>query len=169
MTLIFASADDGNIIFTNSLGVTSRINHLGLITSGDVDIAVQCAFEAVVSDITSNLAVQSPTHTSGTSGTGHFAFVANYYTTAAYDTLSTENDTMVVGEILSFGISPTTLINDVRFYVDDCTVSDSNNSSFAILDNMCPNNFVVKSISNFINTEMFQMNYHAFTFAGKLF
>ena len=163
---VTTTTNDGTIIFSNSLIVAERIHPLGIVLKTDVDINVQCSFNVAVTGINSKVNVSSPVHTSGTSGTGEFAFLANYYNSDAFETVSNDNDTVIVGETLHYGIKPTTLVKDVLFFVNDCEVTDHNGNSYSIFQNMCPNTIVTRGTSTFISTDLFTLNYQAFKFAG---
>ena len=161
-----SEAGDGVIVFSNTLAVINRSRSLGLIMSNEVEISVQCSYSTTVTDISNSITVTSPDVIPGTSGTGHFDFSAHYFTTNSFETLTDENDVMVVGETLNFGIQPTTLVSNIFFYVNYCDISDTHGNSFSIMQNMCPNSFVVQATSSFINYAMFTMNYKAFQFSG---
>ena len=120
-----------------------------------VFITVQCSINAAVTGIRSNVNVISPVHTSGISGSGEFAFLANYYNSDAFETISNENDTVIVGETLYYGVRPTTVVKDVMFYVNRCDVTDHNGNNYSIFENMV----VVRETSP---SQLFTMNYHAF-------
>ena len=158
---------DDVILFSNTLSVRSRTSTSGIITAADVDIPVECAFDTSVSGVGSSNVVEAPSSTSGTSGTGDFTFIAEYYTSADFDSQATGTEPINVGQTLFFGVRPSTVIQDVRFYVNKCTVSDDLEHSYDILDEMCPNDFIVSGTSGFINTELFTMNHMAFQFMGN--
>ena len=160
-------AVDDAIVFTNTITILDRVSPAGIVFSSDVNFDVECSFNTTVTGLNADTVVTSPELTGGTSGTGAFAFVASYYTDAAFENVSDVNDTIVVGESLRFGIHPSISVENVRFYVNECVVTDAGVNSFAVLDNMCPA-FVVSDYSGFVNNDMFTMTYKSFQFEGKL-
>lgn len=160
------AAGDGVILFSNTLSVFARTSNNGIITASDVNIPVECSFDVSVSNVGSSNVVEKPASTSGTTGAGSFSFVAEYYTTEDFTETVVGDETINVGQTLYFGIRPSTLITDVRFYVNECTVSDGTNN-FGIFENMCPNDFIVSDTSDFVNTDLFTMNHLAFQFMGS--
>ena len=124
-----------------------------------------------VDDVSGSLDVSSPALTPGLAAQGEFDFLANYYMTSNFEEISSENDTIIVGEMVNFGIRPSVEIAGISFFVTRCDVEREeteflSGKSYAVLENQCPNEAVQGQVENFVNKDLFKLNYRAFHFNG---
>jgi len=164
-----ATVEGGEIVFKNTVSVKYRWDYNAIVLNSDVNIDVQCRFNAFVSDVSSDSFENSPAiQQAGASGSASFRLDADFYTDSSFSEIS--SDVQMVGEKVFFGITQATKIDGLSFVVEDCLVGDRNFvNSFYVFEDFCPNKIVNNDevTTEFETTDMFKLSYHAFQFSGN--
>ena len=101
----------------------------------------------------------------GTVGTGELQFFGSYFSDNTFVQELDGSDLGFLGSMMFLGVYPFQPLNGVYFYVPTCTITDGTHS-FNIVENGCVS-ALGQLISPFATESMFQLQYTAFTFAGK--
>ena len=161
------NTENGQITFANTVKVQERLHPNGIQLNSDAEIAVTCVFDDSAEILSRAYITTSKIQTEGTQGSGIFAFEANYYADETFSQISDSNDIKIVGERLFFGISPTTLIDGIFYYITDCVISDEDNRSFAVIQNQCAFAGLTPNVGSFLTKNLFTLEYSSFTFNSK--
>jgi len=160
--------DQDDILFVNKLKVLDRSSPHGILMMTDVDIDVSCAFETTA-DVSTSTDIEKTQSVGGATNVGALSFVANYYTTSDFNETVSADYVVNLGDDVFLGIEPATPNSLYSYHVEECTVSDDTGNSFKILDNSCPNTFVVTAEPTSFNnagTDLWGFTYRSFKFAG---
>ena len=74
--------------------------------------------------------------------TGSFEFEVDFYTDASFETKSTNDDVITVGEQVFFAVTSVNLPSSVSYSVTDCTVTNTaTDLSYYIIENFCSDSY----------------------------
>merc|ERR1712176_685978 len=157
---------NGELVFDNFIGITSRTSKFGIRTSTNAIVPVQCSFDSTYI-ANHDMSIEEGGQTSDTTANvdGQFEFDIKMMSDAS---MTKEfNSDRVIGDTNYITIIPKEFPTNLQYEVTKCTVSDANDGSFNILEGSCANeivngNILTGGISS--AADYFSMEFTAFVF-----
>jgi hypothetical protein len=133
---------DDNAIFKQTVYGYAIAGDSGIFLGRPVELDYTCTYQTEYNTDGDDIIVANVEATTNRYGSGQFEFEVDFYTDSTFETKSTANDVITVGEQVFFAVTSVNLPSSVSFSVTDCTVTNSaTDMSYYIIENFCSDSY----------------------------
>merc|ERR1712110_627846 len=129
---------DVNAIFKQTVYGYAIAGDSGIFLGRPVELDYTCTYQTEYNTDGDDIIVSNVEATTNRYSTGSFEFEVDFYTDASFETKSTNDDVITVGEQVFFAVTSVNLPSSVSYSVTDCTVTNTaTDLSYYIIENFC--------------------------------